>query len=808
MRQRPLPIVVGTMALLTRSLGRTACRKGLALALMLLAVGAQATCLPLPSPNLRALDRQVEADPERVGGAVEQQLRAGRAAGSPLAEAQLYASIASARADAGRSADARAAALAGLARLGPLPPTPDVERVRARLLIAQYLDAETKSDLEASVRAVDALLDRHPLPSAERSCALAARAELRGEQLQLDTAAADGIAAYRMAESGGWEETRVAVAGSLAGVYRRSGLLADAERLIGEVIAYQQARDLPGQVAMSMYFRGQVLADQHRYAEARAALGWARQASQRIGDAFGAAMVAVPLCPVLIALGELAEADRECRDSIAAFDAAGRRDLVTQMLGFQAELELVRGHPAAALAKLDQVLGPRAADIVALSEARLYRDRARVLAALGRPVAAFGDLTRADALQEALDLAQRAHTVSVLKAAADTEKLLAANHALEERMASQRAELSERTLVQWLATALAVLAALASVLLAYLLRTTRRHARTIRRQEAVVRAASSNAPDALLLLDAGRRVRFANRGLFGDGATPAVGSDVASGVPPQARAALDAALDEAARHQRAVSFSVQSAGAASGARHYELRTAPVVDGGQLTGFTLRSFDVTELRRLEREVIEVASRERQRLSSDLHEGLGQELTGVSLLARSLERAVARGQADAGDLVAEIIGHINRAIEVTREIARGLSPVRIERGSLSVALVRLAGEAQRRLRVAVGVRSLPEDIEVSGVAADHLYRIADEAVTNAARHSGCRRVDIRLERDAGVLRLSVSDDGCGLSADAAGGAGLGLKMMAYRARLLGASFSIDPADGGGTRVTVSVPTGAAT
>ncbi|MBS0393026.1 MAG: PAS domain-containing protein [Proteobacteria bacterium] len=803
-----MPIVIGIMALITRSLGRKGRSTGLALGLLLLAAGAQATCLPLPSPDLRALEHRVEADPERAVGAIEQRLRSEHPAEPALTEAQLYAIVASARADAGRSAEARAAALAGLAQLGRLPPAPDVERVRARLLIAQYIDAETKADLDAAVRAIDALLEHHPVPSAERSCALAARAELRGEQLQLDTAAADGIAAYRMAESGGWEETRVAVAGSLAGVYRRSGLLADAERLIGEVIAYQQAQNLTGQVAMSVYLRGQVLADQHRYEEARAALGWARQASQRIGDAFGAAVVAVPLCPVLIAMRELAAADRECRGSVAAFEAAGRRDLVTLMLGFQAELELVRGHPAAALARLDEVLGPRAADIVALSEARLYRDRARALAALGRPVAAFGDLRRAEALQEALDLAQRSHTVSVLKAAADTEKLLAANRALEERMASQRAELSERTLVQRLAVALAVLAVLASVLLAYLLRATRRHARTIRRQEAVVRAASSNAPDALLLLDVERRVRFANRSLFGDGAAPAVGSAVAAGVPPEARAALNAALDEAAQYLHAVSFALQSPGPAAGARHYELRTAPVVDDGQLTGFTLRSFDVTELRRLEREVIEVASRERQRLSSDLHEGLGQELTGVSLLARSLDRAVARGQPNAGELVAEIIGHINRAIEVTREIARGLSPVRIERGSLSVALARLAGEARRRLRIEVDARSLPEDIEMSDVAADHLYRIAYEAVTNAARHSGCRRVHIRLERDSQELRLSVSDDGGGLSADAVDGDGLGLKMMAYRARLLGASFRIDPVDGGGTRISVAAPAAATT
>jgi two-component system, NarL family, sensor histidine kinase UhpB len=351
--------------------------------------------------------------------------------------------------------------------------------------------------------------------------------------------------------------------------------------------------------------------------------------------------------------------------------------------------------------------------------------------------------------------------------------------------------------------ALAGVALLASALFGYLLWITRRHARTVRRQETVVRTASRNAPDALVLLDTARRVRFANRGLFGTGPAPAAGVALRAGVPAEAWPAICSALDEAVAGRSSVSFTTSLADAAGATHYFEMRAAPVIEGGQLLGLTLRSFDVTELRRLEREVIDVASRERQRLSGDLHEGLGQELTGIALLARGLERAVERGQPNARALVADVVTHINRTIDMTRAIARGLSPVQIERGSLSAALERLAIEASRRLRIEIVTDSDPADVQVSDVAADHLYRIVYEAITNAARHSGCGRIAIELRAGDGSLMVSVSDDGAGLGPEAVTRDGFGLKMMAYRARLVGATFRIEPREPAGTHVVVVMP-----
>lgn len=791
------------MALIDRPPRGAARRLFGAMLLLALAPAAWGICLPLPSPEMQVLDRLGEGDPERGIAEAMARLQSLSPGFDLLAEAQLYSIIAQARGEEGRADDAHAAVVAGLARLARLPASPAAARVRQRLVMSDVMNAETKTDLEAAIQAMDEFLTRYPRDSMERSCALSVRAESRAQLLELDLAAADGIAAYRMAETGGWTESRIRAAGVLATVYRRSGLFADAERMVDEIVAFQQSANQPAQLADAMYQRGQVFIDERNYAGARTALEWARATSEKLGDHTGAAFSNVALCPALIDEPDLDAAERVCSGSDRELSAAKRSDLLTLMLSYRARIDLARGRPAAALAKLDEVLGPRSRDILPMFEARLYRDRARALSAVGRDREAYRDLTHALELQQTADVAQRGRAAAVLKATADAEKLVATNRALEERMATQRQELAERVLAQRLSIALAVVAVLASVLFAYLLRLTRRHARAVRRQEAVVRTASSNAPDTLVLLDEQRRVRFANRSLFGTGPTPAAGLPLSAAVPAEAWPALEAAIDDAVANRRSLSFTTALADPAGAVRYFEMRTAPVVEDGQLIGVTLRSIDVTELRRLEREVIDVASRERQRLSGDLHEGLGQELTGIALLARGLERAIERGQPNARELVADIVEHINRTIDMTREIARGLSPVQIERGSLSAALERLSIEASRRLRIDIATASDPPDIQVSDVAADHLYRIVYEAITNAARHSSCRHIEIELRVEAGTLEVSVTDDGTGIRPDVAANGGFGLKMMAYRARLLGASFRIEPGPRAGTRVIVALP-----
>jgi signal transduction histidine kinase len=631
------------------------------------------------------------------------------------------------------------------------------------------------------------IIARSPSGSIEQACALALRADLRGELLEVDLAAADGIAAYTMSESAGFIEPRIQAAASLATVYRRSGLLADADRMIDEMTQYSRTRNHLPDLAATMYLRGQVQIDAGNYQAARKTLEESRRVAERAGDRFGAAYTDVALCPALISEGDYDAAERVCSAHVEDYAAAKRDDLVTLMLIYKARLDLERGRPAAALAKLDEVLGPRAADILPLVEPQIYHDRSRAYGALGRFDAAYVDLMHSLALQHTLDVTQRSRAAAVLKAKAEGAKLAA-----EHRTQARR---------QRIAVTLA--GSLVSALIGYLLWMRRRDARHLRRQQNLLHTASSNAPDTLMLLDARRIIRFANRALFGHGRTPLPGDTLHSGVSNDTWETLQPALNEVYECRRPGTLSMTVTDESGAARQFELRCVPVLEGAEVIGATLRSIDVTEVRSLEREVLDIATRERQRMSSDLHDGLGQELTGISLLLQNLAVSIDRGKPGIRGLVDEIMTYVKHTIGTTRELAYGLSPLHIERGSLSDAIARLAAEAGRRLHLQITASSEPGSITVPEAAANELYRIVFEAVTNAARHSGCSKIDIAMLLSDGRLRLTVKDDGAGLPPEGATQAGLGLTTMAYRARLLGGTVRLEPGTPVGAQLTIAVP-----
>jgi PAS domain S-box-containing protein len=218
------------------------------------------------------------------------------------------------------------------------------------------------------------------------------------------------------------------------------------------------------------------------------------------------------------------------------------------------------------------------------------------------------------------------------------------------------------------------------------------------------------------------------------------------------------------------------------------------------------IDISARKRLEREVVEIASGERQRLSQDLHDGLGQELTGIALLLRSTANAVKRERPDgaAAAELEQVIRHMNTSIRNARALAHGLHPVRADDGGLEGALERLASNASLAHGLAVNFDAgdwrgapLPADL------ADHVYRIAQEALGNAMRHAGASQVGIRLAARGEMLELVVRDNGRGLGGAGRQGSGLGRRIMNYRAQAIGGGVEWRDAQGGGTEVLLQVP-----
>jgi PAS domain S-box-containing protein len=212
-------------------------------------------------------------------------------------------------------------------------------------------------------------------------------------------------------------------------------------------------------------------------------------------------------------------------------------------------------------------------------------------------------------------------------------------------------------------------------------------------------------------------------------------------------------------------------------------------------------DVTETHRLELEVLNVAIRERDRFSSDVHEGLGQELTGIALLLESLRRMKPEDTATLDERLAEVILHVNRTIQISRDLAHGLSPIQIERGSLGTALIRLAADLSGRLHIPVNCQVDIGGVEVGLTVADYLYRSAREAISNAMRHGGATEINITLASRSEHLVLSVTDNGVGMDPGTVG-TGLGLRMILHRARLIGATVQIKPSAGRGTVISIAV------
>jgi len=213
-------------------------------------------------------------------------------------------------------------------------------------------------------------------------------------------------------------------------------------------------------------------------------------------------------------------------------------------------------------------------------------------------------------------------------------------------------------------------------------------------------------------------------------------------------------------------------------------------------------DIAHRERLEKEVLEISEREQRRIGQDLHDGLCQELTGISLLSRSLQQKLdARSFAEAAE-AARITGLINNGIEQTRRVTRGLHPVSDEPTGLMVALQELADHVRDASKITCHF-DCPDPVPVPDrTAATHLYRIAQEAVQNALRHARAATINIGLKSDEESITLTVTDDGCGLP-DHRSRRGMGLEIMHYRAHTIGARVEARRGNERGTVVCCTLP-----
>ncbi|MFO1427420.1 MAG: PAS domain-containing protein [Steroidobacteraceae bacterium] len=499
-------------------------------------------------------------------------------------------------------------------------------------------------------------------------------------------------------------------------------------------------------------------------------------------------------CRLLVSMRRLQAAESTCTSASAVMTRAGRIDQRSIVEGELARIELARGRPAAAVARLDRVLDADRDRVPPKVLPRLYKYRADALAAAGRYEAAWRDQQRVAQLTDALNPIRQSIGVAEVSERLNTEMVRREQERLAGQLEHARHDALDHARMHRLYLALEIAGGLLLLALALLLWVRARHERAQRvamRQIETQARVIATMREGVVLLDAAGRIQYANpsfQRLFGKspdelaalsleqlgidaGAAPV--SDAAS---PGAPAPVECHLRDAGGRQLTVLLT---------------RSTVPLAGQPLQVCILQ--DVTELRRLERQIHSANSAEMGRLGSAMHDGIAQDLTGISLLLRTVAGA---GAADAEQL-ARISAHVRGVIAHARTLARGLSPVQAAGGSLPAALSHCAEELGEKRGIDVRCRIELAALEPRAVQSDQIYRIASEALQWVSDAAECGRVDLGLRPRGEELLLEVRGDG------AAAANATQPDTVTYLARLLGARTESASPAGAGRSFRLLVP-----
>jgi two-component system, LuxR family, sensor kinase FixL len=331
----------------------------------------------------------------------------------------------------------------------------------------------------------------------------------------------------------------------------------------------------------------------------------------------------------------------------------------------------------------------------------------------------------------------------------------------------------------------------------------------VKDREERLRAILETAVEGIITIDERGIIESVNAAaerIFGYSASEIIGKNVSILMPSPHRQAHDGYLDNYHRtgHAKIIGIGREVAGLRKDGSTFpmDLSVSEVKLAARrmFTGFIR---DITERKQLEKEILEISDREQRRIGQDLHDGLCQHLAGIELMSQVLAQKLEPKSKIHAQQVNEIASHVRDAISHTRSLARGLSPVTIESEGLVSALNELAANTEKIFHVTCKI-DFDEPVAIHDhAAATHLFRIAQEAVSNAIKHGKASRVVVSLHKAGARIILKVSDNGSGFRKEPANSKGMGLRIMQSRASMIGGTMAIEPNDSGGIDVTCAVP-----
>jgi len=330
----------------------------------------------------------------------------------------------------------------------------------------------------------------------------------------------------------------------------------------------------------------------------------------------------------------------------------------------------------------------------------------------------------------------------------------------------------------------------------------------LRESEARVRAILETTVDAIITIDEKGIILSYNKAagrIFGYDPPEVIGRNVSLLMPEPYREEHDAYIKNYLEtgYKKIIGIGREVYGARKNGTTFPLEIAVsevrLKDGVTFTGIVR---DISDRRRLEQEILRISDEERRRIGQDLHDGLGQMLTGIGLISQSLGRVMKSEENTKVDEVLEITTLVREADQFARSLARGLVPVDVDEKGLSTALARLTKNAERLFGINCIFEEVGTRIKSEASIAIHLYRIAQEAVSNAAKHGKAQRVRVMLVGAEDYLKLRIQDNGIGFPEKLEEDHGMGVRIMQYRARMINADLEIRRGPINGTIVTCSL------
>jgi signal transduction histidine kinase len=214
-------------------------------------------------------------------------------------------------------------------------------------------------------------------------------------------------------------------------------------------------------------------------------------------------------------------------------------------------------------------------------------------------------------------------------------------------------------------------------------------------------------------------------------------------------------------------------------------------------------EIQERTRLEKELVEIGEQAQRQIGHDLHDVLGQHLTATAFAGQVLTAQLEKRALPEAGSSRNLVKLVEESISLTREFARGLQPVELNPDGLMDGFQELARKTSERFKISCEFECREPVLLNDAERGTQLYRIAQEAVTNSIKHGRAKFININLEQGEDATTLTVTDDGTGLPEKASPGEGMGLRIMAYRASMIGAMFIIERLPESGTRVTCRLP-----